>query len=73
MGDFKLVETEGSLVMEFAGRYAEARVQIAAWLRDGRLVHRESITDGLDTAPKAFIGLFTGENIGKQLVRVAPA
>jgi hypothetical protein len=33
--------------------------------------YRENIVDGLENAPGAFIGLFRGENLGKQLVRVA--
>lgn len=70
--DVEVVEAEGFLVMQFADRHAEARARLAEWLAAGQLVHRETITDGLENAPQAFIGLFAGENIGKQLVRVAP-
>ena len=62
---------EGFLVFQFADRYAEGRRQIAQWLREGKVKYRETIVDGLENAPRAFIGLFRGENIGKMLVRVA--
>jgi NADPH-dependent curcumin reductase CurA len=41
-------------------------------VRDGRLRYRETIVAGIEQAPRAFIGLFTGENIGKMLVQVGP-
>ena len=44
---------------------------MAGWIRSGALRYRESIVDGLDAAPQAFLGLFRGENFGKLLVRVA--
>jgi len=40
------------------------------WIRDGRVKALEDVVIGLENAPKAFIGLFTGENIGKLLVRI---
>lgn len=47
--------------------------QIAQWLGAGQVQYRENVVDGLENAPDAFIGLFRGENMGKQLVRVAQA
>jgi NADPH-dependent curcumin reductase CurA len=66
----KRARAEGFLVFEYAGRYREGISQMAQWLREGKLKYRETITDGLENAAEAFIGLFYGENIGKQLVRV---
>lgn len=66
----KQARAEGFLVYEFQDRWPEARREMAQWIHDGRLKHRETITDGIDNAPEAFIGLFEGENIGKQLVCV---
>ena len=40
------------------------------WLRDGRLVCDETIVDGLENAPEAFIGLLRGQNTGKMVVRI---
>jgi NADPH-dependent curcumin reductase CurA len=45
---------------------------VGAWVRDGKLAYRETIVDGFENLPKAFIGLFHGDNVGKMLVRVSP-
>ena len=67
----KRARAEGFLVFDFAHRYREAQEQIAQWLGAGKVQYQETIVDGLENAPGAFIGLFRGENLGKQLVRVA--
>jgi NADPH-dependent curcumin reductase CurA len=61
---------EGFLVFQFADRYGEALQQIAQWIQEGKLKYRETIVDGIENAPRAFIGMLQGENIGKQLVKV---
>lgn len=68
----KRARAEGFLVFDFENRYGEAQQKLAQWLKEGKLTHRETITDGLENAPRAFIGLFRGENLGKQLVRISP-
>ena len=45
---------------------------MAAWTKAGQMKWRETIYDGVERAPEAFIGLFKGENFGKMLVRVGP-
>jgi NADPH-dependent curcumin reductase CurA len=62
---------EGLLVGDYATRFGVAREQLEAWVADGTLAHRETVVDGLENAPDAFLGLFEGDNIGKQVVRVA--
>ncbi len=62
---------EGFLVFDFTHRFPEAQRQMAQWMKEGKIKHRETIVNGLANAPRAFIGLFHGENIGKQLVHVA--
>ncbi|MBI3735824.1 NADP-dependent oxidoreductase [Candidatus Sumerlaeota bacterium] len=62
---------EGFLVYQFLPRYKEGRERVAQWLKEGKIKYRETITDGLENAPKAFIGMLHGENTGKQLVRVS--
>jgi NADPH-dependent curcumin reductase CurA len=62
---------EGFLVHDYLDRYPEGIAQMSAWLKEGKIRHRETIIDGLENAPTAFLGLFHGKNIGKQLVRVA--
>jgi len=61
---------EGFLVSDFAPRFSEATEQLAEWVQSGDVQYRETVTEGLESAPDAFLGLFEGENIGKQLVRV---
>ena len=45
---------------------------MSAWAKAGKLKWKETIVDGIENAPKAFIGLFHGDNMGKMLVRVGP-
>jgi NADPH-dependent curcumin reductase CurA len=67
----KQAKAEGFLVHQFSDRYEEALRQLTHWLRDKRIKYREDIVDGIENAPRAFIGMLRGENIGKRLVRVA--
>ncbi len=68
----KQARAEGFLIFQFAPRYAEGLKEMAAWLKQGKLKYREQFVDGIENAPRAFIGMLQGENTGKQLVRVAP-
>jgi len=61
---------EGFLVGDFAPRFEQATRDLAAWVGAGEIEYRETVTEGLENAPDAFLGLFEGENIGKQLVKV---
>ena len=67
----KRARAEGFLVFDFAGRVPEAQRQMAQWIKEGTVKYHESVVDGLENAAAAFIGLFHGQNLGKQLVRVA--
>jgi NADPH-dependent curcumin reductase CurA len=61
-------QVEGFLVNDFQARFEGATRQLAAWVGDGTIEYRETVTEGLENAPDAFLGLFEGENVGKQLV-----
>ncbi len=63
---------EGFMVTQFADRRDEWFNRMSEWVTSGKVKHRETIVDGIENAPKAFIALFTGGNVGKELVRVAP-
>ena len=67
----KQAKVEGFLVRQFVDRYEEAYKQLGNWLKDGKIHYRESIVEGIENAPKAFIGMLEGQNIGKQLVKVS--
>jgi len=61
---------EGFLVGDFAPRFREATDHLGELVAAGDLQYRETVTEGLANAPDAFLGLFDGENVGKQLVKV---
>ncbi|MFB6135998.1 MAG: NADP-dependent oxidoreductase [Halobacteriaceae archaeon] len=61
---------EGFLVDDFAPRFDEAERRLAEWVRGGDLAYEEHVVSGLERAPEAFLALFEGEKMGKQLVRV---
>jgi len=61
---------QGFIVSDHMARMGEFLKDCGAWLREGRLKHREDIVVGLEKAPEAFIGLLQGKNFGKLLVRV---
>jgi NADPH-dependent curcumin reductase len=68
----KRLTIRGFIVSDFAARQADFLRDMSTWLREGKVKHREFITEGLDSAPGAFMGLLKGANFGKQLVRVGP-
>ena len=67
----KQAKAEGFLVFQFADRFEEGLRQMARWLQEGKLKYRESVIEGIENAPRAFLGMLKGGNIGKQLVKVA--
>lgn len=67
----KRLRVEGFIVIDYLPRAAEAVMQLAQWMIEGRLKHRDTIVDGLERAPTAVNMLFDGANLGKLLVRVA--
>jgi NADPH-dependent curcumin reductase CurA len=67
----KRLRMEGFIVMDYYGRRQVAEDRLAEWIAAGKLRVREDIVEGLDSAPRALIGLLHGENTGKRLVRVA--
>ena len=65
------VRMEGFLVSDYAHEFEPALRRLAGWLGEGRLRYREDVAEGLEHAPRAFIGLLRGENRGKLLVKIA--
>lgn len=64
---------QGYIISDHFDEFPEFLAKAGEWVRDGRLRYRETIVEGIENAPRAFIGLFTGENVGKMLVQVGPA
>ena len=66
------VNMRGFIVSDFAGKVAPAMRQMGEWVRSGTLKYKEDIVEGIDKAPRAFIGLLRGENFGKLQVKLGP-
>lgn len=61
----------GMVVFDYAARYGEAGVEMAGWYKSGQLKSREDIVPGLETFPDTLNKLFSGENFGKLVLKVA--
>ena len=64
---------EGMVVFDYADRYPQAVVELASYLKDGRMKSREDVVHGLNQFPQALLKLFNGENFGKLVLQVADA
>ena len=61
---------QGFIVTDFAESFSQAQLQLSQWYQQGKIKIRETIIEGFERTPEAFIGLFHGENTGKLLVKV---
>jgi NADPH-dependent curcumin reductase CurA len=61
---------KGFLVGDYQERHAEFVKDVSQWLQTGKLKYKEDVVNGLEDAPKAFIGLLQGKNFGKLIVQV---
>jgi hypothetical protein len=64
---------QGMVVFDYADRYALAVKDIAQWMREGKFVSREDVVPGLENFPETLNKLFSGENFGKLVLKVADA
>jgi NADPH-dependent curcumin reductase CurA len=68
----KRLRIQGYIISDHYDRFPAFFEQAQQWVREGRLRYRETVIEGIENAPKAFLGLLRGENIGKMLVKVGP-
>jgi NADPH-dependent curcumin reductase CurA len=61
---------QGFNALEMWDRFEEAFADLRRWEQEGKLVHRETVFEGIESCVDALNGLFTGANIGKMLVKV---
>ena len=64
------VRMEGFLVFDYLARYGEARAQMRAWVESGDLKPMQDEFRGLEEAPRAFVDLLAGGNVGTRIVRI---
>ena len=61
---------EGFLVLDYLDKADEARQELSKWLMEGKIKHREDIQEGIENCPNTLNRLFTGQNIGKQILKI---
>jgi NADPH-dependent curcumin reductase CurA len=64
------ITIKGFLFPDYLSRMPEFYAEMGPWLASGKVTSRETIHDGIEKMPDAFIGLFEGANTGKMLVRL---
>lgn len=68
----KRLTLRGFIVTDHLGTFPAFLADMRRWITEGRMVWQETVLEGIESAPRAFLGLFSGANAGKMLVRLAP-
>jgi NADPH-dependent curcumin reductase CurA len=63
---------KGFIVSDYGSMTPQFISDMVGWTKAGKMKWHETIYDGIERAPDAFIGLFKGDNFGKMLVRIGP-
>ncbi len=66
----KRLKLQGFIVSDHLDRMKPFIREMSGWIAEGKVVQRESVAEGIESAPEAFIGMLKGDKIGKQLVKV---
>lgn len=66
----KSVKMQGFIVRDFKDEFETATKQLGSWLQSGKLTYSETVKEGFENLPSAFIGLFEGKNEGKMVVKI---
>lgn len=62
---------EGFILIDFFHRAHEAIADLSQWIAEGKLKHAEDVQEGFENTPATFLRLFNGDNLGKQLLKIA--
>ena len=62
---------EGFIVLDYVSKFPEAVEELKGWVKEGKIVYKEDIQEGLENAPATLVRLYTGQNVGKQLLKVS--
>lgn len=68
---YKRVRMEGFVVFDYNPFYSKFLETVLPYIREGKIVYVEDVVEGLESGPAALVGLFSGRNIGKQVVAIA--
>jgi len=64
------VKMQGFIVYDYRDKFPQAQNQLLQWIKEKKLIFKEHIVEGFEKIPDAFLGLFRGDNMGKQIVKV---
>jgi len=64
------LKMQGFIVFDYADKYLEAQMQLGKWMKEGKISLEETVIEGFDNIPNAFLGLFQGKNMGKMIVKI---
>lgn len=67
----KRIKMQGFIISDHADRIPEFVTDVSAWLQQGKIKYKEDVVNGIENAPQAFLGLFSGANFGKLVVKVS--
>ena len=67
---WKRVKLQGFIVSDRMERWPKALADLGTWVAEGKIRYRETIAEGITNAPRAFLGMLRGENLGKQIVKL---
>ena len=62
---------EGFIVLDYMDRFPEAIGELMQWVQEGKIIYQEDIQEGIENAPDTLLRLYTGQNKGKQLLKIA--
>ena len=67
----KRLKIQGFIILDYWETYPQFMDKVRGYITEGKLIYIEDIAEGLENAPSAFVALFEGKNIGKQVVRIS--
>lgn len=67
---FKRATMSGFIVLDYIPEYPEAQKRMRQWIREGKITYKEDIQEGFDNVPRTLMRLFSGQNFGKQLLKM---
>ena len=67
---FMRASMSGFIVLDYIPEYPEARRRMRKWIREGKITYKEDIQEGFENIPRTLMRLFSGQNFGKQILRM---